>query len=96
MTKRDWQAHHIVATKEPRAAYARVILQRAGIGPNDVANGVWMRACEHRCMHTKLYYRNVNAVLRRIEGPPYPSRLQVQWALQDVARMVQNGSFPVR
>jgi HNH/ENDO VII superfamily nuclease len=57
-----FNAHHIVAVKDSRAAFARMVLHQRGIGPNSPANGVWLKKSMHTPIHTNAYYANVNAV----------------------------------
>ena len=95
-TDAGFNAHHIVATGDGRAEFARAILQRAGIGPNDPINGVWLRACSHRCIHTNLYYRNVNAMLEKFNGVHAPPRFLVEQELRRIARMLETNQFPYK
>jgi A nuclease family of the HNH/ENDO VII superfamily with conserved AHH len=56
-------AHHIVAVKDARAEFARMVLALRGIGPNSAANGVWLPRVVHAPIHTNAYYANVNMVM---------------------------------
>jgi hypothetical protein len=58
-------AHHIVAVKDSRAEFARMVLASRGIGPNSSANGVWLHRAMHAPIHTNAYYANVNAVMAK-------------------------------
>mgnify|MGYP000356006659 CR=1 FL=1 len=56
-------AHHIVAGRAERAAPARAVLDRFGIGINDAANGAFLRSGAHNGLHTNAYYETVNSAL---------------------------------
>ena len=64
-------AHHIVAATSKKAASARAILDRFGIGINDAVNGVFLPttpgssgAALHTTLHTNAYYNKVNQLLQ--------------------------------
>lgn len=64
-------AHHIVAGSAPEAQEAREILEKYGIDINSAENGVFLptvkgvsSAAYHPSLHTTLYYRIVNRLLR--------------------------------
>jgi len=64
-------AHHIVAWDDPRAAVARSVLQRFGIGIDDAANGAFLprnlripgTGTAHSIIHTDAYYKRVAQLL---------------------------------
>ncbi|MFO0228680.1 AHH domain-containing protein, partial [Gemmatimonas sp.] len=56
-------AHQIVASGAKRAAPARAVLERFGIGINDAANGAFLRSGVHARIHTNAYYDAVNSAL---------------------------------
>jgi A nuclease family of the HNH/ENDO VII superfamily with conserved AHH len=56
-------AHHIVAGGAERAAPARAVLDRFGIGINDAANGAFLPSGVHARIHTNAYYETVNSAL---------------------------------
>lgn len=56
-------AHHIVAGGAQRAAPARAVLDRFGIGINDAANGAFLPSGVHARIHTNAYYDAVNGAL---------------------------------
>lgn len=58
-------AHHIVAGAAKKAAEARAVLTRFGVGINNAANGVFLRAGVHARIHTNAYYETVNGLLRQ-------------------------------
>lgn len=45
--------------------------------PNAAHNGVWLHQSVHKGLHTRLYYRNLNAVFEKYKGVRSPSRLEV-------------------
>jgi RHS repeat-associated protein len=75
------EPHHIVAASDPRAARAVEILEEAGIGVNDAANGVWLprtsaasrtgsviqaeAATSHDAVHTARYFSELTQRLER-------------------------------
>src|SRR5687767_3672913 len=66
-------AHHIVAGGDRRAAEAKAILERQGIGINDAINGAFLPrftssinstgAAVHATLHTNRYYSEVNRIV---------------------------------
>jgi len=52
--------HHIVARKDPRAWFGRIILKDCGIDINDGRNIAKMRKEYHKVIHTNLYYAILN------------------------------------
>lgn len=60
-------AHHIVPGADPRAAEARRILEREGIGINEADNGVFLPGGTHLATHSKGYYESLTAALQRAE-----------------------------
>ena len=56
-------AHHIVAGNAARAAPARAVLDRFGIGINDAANGAFLPGNVHSRIHKNAYYEAVNSAL---------------------------------
>jgi hypothetical protein len=94
-----WHAHHIVPGGGDRAAYARSVLARFGIGINDPANGVFLPggsrtqnpggSAVHSRLHTKSYF---DYVTRELEGAvDYRSAVST---LQSIRTSLQDGSWP--
>jgi len=91
-------AHHIVAGSDPRAAIARGILKKAGIGINDAENGVFLPrfltslnedgSMVHSTLHTDDYYKAVDNAL--LNAPPGG----VPDALEDIRSQLLAGEFP--
>jgi len=95
MTARGYNAHHIVASGDRRAAFAQSVLQRAGINPNALSNGVWLKGSAHKGIHTNVYYANINrmfAKFRLVE----PTKFDVELTLQLIKTGLKNGTFPTR
>lgn len=92
-------AHHIVAGGAARAAPARAVLQRFGIGIDEAANGVFLPANKlsanptgaavHAKIHTDRYYAAVNQLLGRAT-----SRQQVIQSLAYIRQRLLSGGFP--
>jgi len=91
-------AHHIVAGNAPAAARARAALQEFGIGINDAANGVFLRANQaapnvggaiHSGIHTNAYYRAVNRALIHAQ-----TREQAIDTLNHIRGQLLSGGFP--
>jgi hypothetical protein len=61
------QAHHIVAQTDKRAAEARAILERNGIGIHSAENGAAMKKTEHSAVHTTSYHETVTSRLQAAE-----------------------------
>jgi RHS repeat-associated protein len=75
------EPHHVVASTDPRGARAAEILEEAGIGIDDAANGVWLprtsagsktprgiqaeAATSHDAVHTDRYYKVLTERLER-------------------------------
>ena len=66
--KGEQDAHHIVAQTDKRAAQARAILARNGIGVHSANNGAAVARAEHRVMHTAEYHREVGERLAGAEA----------------------------
>jgi RHS repeat-associated protein len=94
----DSAAHHIVAGSDARAAEARAVLQREGVGINHADNGVFLPkntsvpnpsgAQVHSTVHTNVYYNAVNAALRSASAGT------VRDVLVDIANQLLGGGFP--
>jgi hypothetical protein len=94
-----WHAHHIVPGGDDRAAYARSVLARFGIGINDPANGVFLPggsrtqnpggSAVHSRLHTERYYGLVNDTMRSVVD--HNSAVA---ALQSIRSALQNGNWP--
>jgi RHS repeat-associated protein len=82
-------AHHLVAGAAKRAAPARSVLQKFGIGINEAANGVFLSGSVHSPIHTREYYETVNELLGGAE-----SRQQALEALEAIRQGVLSGGFP--
>jgi hypothetical protein len=90
-------AHHIVSGTDARAAMARAILKREGIGINDAVNGVFLPASQdvaragtvtHGFTMTNSYQLEI--VTRLQTAAPGTVRA----VLADIARELQLGTFP--
>ncbi len=89
-------AHHIVAHGDARAAQARAILQKAGIGIDDAANGVFLPATKkvaettgglaHAAIHSNRYYE---ALTSRLLGTN-----NVKKELKRIRKEILSGTFP--
>ena len=94
-----YAAHHIAAGADPRAAIARGILSKFGIGINDAINGVFLSANQatqviagetiHSILHTKEYYDAVNDALKTAT-----TRQEVIDTLRRISQTLQAGDFP--
>jgi hypothetical protein len=94
-----YAAHHIAAGSDPRAALARVFLQKFKIGINSAANGVFLPANRattivggetvHSTLHTDAYFDAVNEALRKAT-----TREQAIDILQLFGRALQSGDYP--
>jgi hypothetical protein len=81
-------AHHIVAGTAKKAAPARAILRREGIGINDADNGVFLPYELHYRIHTNVYYAAVN---REITNAAPGT---VRDVLAGIRRRILAGTFP--
>jgi RHS repeat-associated protein len=61
------EAHHIVAQGDRRAAEAREILNRNGVGVHDAENGARMPKSDHATVHTSKYHEEVTNRLQSAE-----------------------------
>jgi A nuclease family of the HNH/ENDO VII superfamily with conserved AHH len=94
-----YAAHHITAGADPRAEIARGVLEKFGIGINDVVNGVFLpanRATQviagetiHAPLHTKDYYDAVNEALKKAT-----TKQEVIDILRDIGQALQAGDYP--
>ena len=83
-------AHHIVAGGAKKAAPARAVLARFGVGINEAYNGVFLPAAIHARVHTNAYYEAVNSALSQATN-----RAQVEQTLNVIQQTLQHkGSFP--
>ncbi|MEM8924342.1 MAG: AHH domain-containing protein [Actinomycetota bacterium] len=82
-----YDAHHIVAWRDGRAAAARAILDRNGFDINDAANGAWLPAPYHHHLHSGDYYTEVNRRLTAADG----SKRRVRTVLNQLRRELQAG-----
>ena len=95
-----YEAHHIVAAGDSKAAEAQKILQRLGVEPNEAANGVWLPGPTlkdrvplptepfHRPIHTRDYYDAVADDLR------YAANAEDARAiLRDIRQQVLSGEY---
>lgn len=80
--------HHMVAGADRRAANARAILQRYGIGIDDAENGVFLPGTVHAGVHGDTYYQRVDALLTNAT-----SREEVIAVLNDIRYQLQTGGF---
>ncbi|MGG6447376.1 DNRLRE domain-containing protein [Pseudobacillus badius] len=60
--KSKYEVHHVVAQTAKRAAPARKIISKVGIGVQDKINLISIKTGMHRRLHTNLYYDTVNAL----------------------------------
>ena len=56
----SFEKHHIVAKRDPRAWFSRIILFKSGISINDPRNLVYVKKGYHRVIHTNVYYGILN------------------------------------
>ncbi len=96
------EPHHIVPWSDPRAARAREILEEAGIGVDNAANGVWLprtsrvtsenilneSLTSHDVVHTNRYFDKITEILE-IYGPE-----GADMALQRIGMSLELGTFP--
>jgi RHS repeat-associated protein len=94
------EAHHIVASAS-RAAPARAVLARFGIGISDAVNGVFLPgrrsapnplgAIVHRGggLHTHAYYDRINALLSSAT-----TRAEAETILRNIASALRSGTMP--
>ena len=62
------EGHHVVAVGAKHAEYARKVMWRCNLDPNDwQTNGAHPKYRFHRRMHTKAYYQAINRILRRYD-----------------------------
>ena len=58
--------HHVVAVGDGRASFARWIIWKCGLDPNNwMDNGVWIPRKSHQKMHTTAYYEAINDMLKK-------------------------------
>lgn len=88
-TWRRFEDHHIVARKHARAAQARDVLVRYGIGVEDLANKVSLPYRYHRRLHTAKYFEAVDELLI-----PAQSRQEALEALEELSRLLAQGRWP--
>jgi hypothetical protein len=94
-----YDAHHIVAGGDKRAAGARDILKSFKIGINDASNGVFLPADKttqvindeaiHASLHTKEYFERVEEALKQAT-----SREDALRILRRIGQALQSGNFP--
>jgi RHS repeat-associated protein len=82
-------AHHIVAGTAKKAAPARAMLQRYGIGINEASNGVFLQTSVHARIHTTAYYEAVN-----IAAAQSANRMQLIEVLSAIRQSISSGGFP--
>ena len=90
-----FNAHHIVAVKEPRAEFARQVLASRGIQPNSAANGVWLHQSVHTGIHTNAYYANVNAVAGKYYFQSWRPTSDLVDDLARIGKLLQKGLLPL-
>jgi len=104
----DMDLHHLVSWGHRRAELALRILLQFGIDPHSAANGAYMprsvghtphpdmpNAYPHNKVHRNIYHDNVFFVLDRAASVPGATREDIEEALQDIARSLQAGTFPI-
>jgi hypothetical protein len=82
-------AHHIVAGGAGKAAEARGVLERFGIGINEASNGVFLPSGVHAPIHTNAYYEAVNNALRQAT-----TRQEAVQALDAIRQSILGGGLP--
>ena len=87
----DGAAHHIVALTDGRANVSRQILARAGIGVDDVVNGVGLPKTFHSHLHTNLYFAEVE---RRLLNVSNGTGYQIGEVLRSIQQELLAGTFP--
>ncbi len=104
----DMDLHHLASWRHSRAAKALRILIQFGIDPHSAANGAYLprsrghtphpdmpNAYAHNRIHTNMYHDNVFFVLDRAASVPGATKEDIEEALQDIARSLQAGTFPI-
>ncbi len=104
--------HHVVAYGHSRAIAAMQILAQVGIHINDEVNGVHLPinrsdtphpampdAYPHKPVHTKVYFLNVEAELRRAykkgNRDPASQKKEVENKLREIAEELTLGVYPL-
>lgn len=95
-----YEAHHIVASGDRKAAEAQQILQRLGVHPNEANNGVWLpgptlkdkvplpKEPFHRPIHTQPYYNRVAFELQSATNAD-----EARAILRDIRQQILSGEF---
>jgi hypothetical protein len=95
-----YEAHHVVAAGDPKAARAQEMLQGLGVHPNEAANGVWLPGPKlkenvplpnepfHRPIHTRTYYDEVARDLRSAADAD-----DARAILRDIRQQVLSGEY---
>ena len=89
-------AHHIVAGKDPRAAYAREILTKFRVGINEADNGVYLPGpggdktapYYHPGLHTDAYFRWVNNQMK------FATEVTIRSILNQIRKNILSGTSP--
>lgn len=69
-------------------------MTRLGIGPDDAANGVYLRAGDHRRTFGNDYFDALNKRLKRIDESSPTARDDAIEALGKIGREIDRGVFP--
>ena len=98
------EGHHIVAVGAKGAEYARKVLWRCNLDPNDwQVNGAHPKYRFHKRMHTKAYYQAINRILKRYDPDrnitpcdPFDDAFSngIRTVLRDIAKYINRGKFP--
>jgi hypothetical protein len=89
---KGFSAHHLVSRNSKYAQGARDILAKAGIGLDDMFNGVPLPSSYHSKIHTKIYYA---AIERRLQvAYDVGGTKAVERMLQKIATQISMGTFP--
>jgi hypothetical protein len=90
-------AHHIVPSTHRLGDQARTALNRAGMGVNDAANGVFVSQALHAPLHTTRYMQEVERRILQAYGSASTRagrRAAITQALDDISKLILKGKFP--
>jgi len=90
-----FNAHHIVAVADSRAAFSRMVLSLRGIDPNSAANGVWLHRTLHAPIHTNAYYANVTVVMAKYYFGAWRPTSELVNDLARIGQLLEKGQLPL-
>jgi RHS repeat-associated protein len=88
--------HHIVAQADPRAANSRIILEDNSIGINDDDNLISITQKLHQYLHTALYYKTVENLLKDAADKahnPYAEEIFVRLTLNGIGTVLEGVDY---